>query len=130
MSKNYLKEDEILEIAKLFEQYMLHFIPENSETKETKTKRKKIVFDDVFSRNSLEKRENQNKMLDIVDKALKNGEQCMIEAPTGVGKTFAYLLPAISFSQEFGERVYISTSTKALQDQIYYKDAQALKENF
>lgn len=130
VSKNYLKEDEILEIAKLFEQYMLHFIPENSETKETKTKRKKIVFDDVFSRNGLEKRENQNKMLDIVDKALKNGEQCMIEAPTGVGKTFAYLLPAISFSQEFGERVYISTSTKALQDQIYYKDAQALKENF
>ncbi len=54
----------------------------------------------------------------------------MIEAPTGIGKTFAYLLPAIKYSLHTGETVHISTSTKALQDQIYYNDIAFLQEHF
>ena len=79
---------------------------------------------------SFELRENQKKMLDKVDKTLSAWEKVLIEAPTGIGKTFAYLLPAISYSLRTGECVHISTSTKALQDQIYYKDLAYLEKHF
>jgi len=47
-----------------------------------------------------------------------------------LGKTFAYLIPAIHFSLKVQEQVFISTSTKALQDQIYYKDLLHLSTAF
>lgn len=75
-----------------------------------------------------ELRESQKNMLDMVDKTFFSGSKTIIEAPTGIGKTFAYLIPAIGFSLKFGESVHISTSTKALQDQIYYKDLKFLSE--
>jgi ATP-dependent DNA helicase DinG len=46
----------------------------------------------------------------------------VVEAGTGVGKTFAYLVPALLS----GERVMVSTATKALQDQLYSRDLPAL----
>jgi ATP-dependent DNA helicase DinG len=46
------------------------------------------------------------------------------EAGTGTGKTLAYLLPAVLG----GKRVLISTGTRTLQDQIFYKDVPALAE--
>lgn len=77
-----------------------------------------------------ETRESQKIMLDKVDTTLAKGGKTVIEAPTGIGKTFAYLLPAIKHSLLFWEPVHISTSTKALQDQIYYKDLQFISEHF
>jgi len=56
-------------------------------------------------------------MSDLVKKAFYESEKIVIEAPTGIGKTFAYLVPAIDFSLNLWEQVYISTTTKALQDQ-------------
>jgi ATP-dependent DNA helicase DinG len=53
----------------------------------------------------------------------------VIEAPTGVGKTFAYLIPSLLYSVKFWEPVLVSTNTKALQDQIFYKDLAYLKEH-
>jgi len=69
-------------------------------------------------------------MLDKVDKTLNSWAKILIEAPTWIGKTFAYLLPAIKHALDFKEPVHISTSTKALQDQIYFKDLHFLSEHF
>ncbi len=77
----------------------------------------------------LEMRENQIKMSKIVDEAFKKSEKVAIEAPTGIWKTFAYLLPSIFFSKNIWEQVYVSTSTKVLQDQIFYKDLNFLSKN-
>jgi predicted DnaQ family exonuclease/DinG family helicase len=46
----------------------------------------------------------------------------LCEAPTGVGKSLAYLLPASWWASLNGERVIISTQTKSLQSQLFYKD--------
>jgi len=63
-------------------------------------------------------REQQQEMLFAVGKALENNSATVIEAGTGVGKTFAYLVPAVAF----GGRVIVSTGTKTLQDQLFSKD--------
>lgn len=70
----------------------------------------------------------QGKMLDLVTEAFKEKELLLIEAPTGVGKTFAYGIPSILTSIRTGKPVYISTNTKTLQDQIFEKDIPAMRE--
>ena len=77
-----------------------------------------------------ELRESQKCMLQTVSNSFSGWEKTLIEAPTGIGKTFAYLLPAIKHSLQFWEAVHVSTSTKALQDQIYYKDLAFLRDHF
>ena len=79
---------------------------------------------------NFELRQSQKQMLQSVASSFSEWKKTLIEAPTGIGKTFAYLLPAIKHSLRFGEAVHISTSTKALQDQIYYKDLAFLKNHF
>lgn len=87
-------------------------------------------FRQVMSKiDNVELRENQELMYKDVLSCLENNKKIAIEAPTGVWKTFAYLLPSILYSIKYWEQVYISTSTKALQDQIFYKDLKFLKEN-
>ena len=63
-------------------------------------------------------RAGQAWMADAVAETLANSTRLVVEAGTGTGKTFAYLLPAL-FS---GKRTIISTGTKALQDQLYHRD--------
>ncbi len=63
-------------------------------------------------------RPQQQIMSDAVMSSLENYDQLIIEAGTGVGKTFAYLIPALLS----GQKVVISTGTKHLQDQLYFKD--------
>jgi len=69
-------------------------------------------------------RKQQQEMLFAVGDALKNNSAAVIEAGTGVGKTFAYLVPAIAS----GGRVIISTGTKTLQDQLFAKDLPIVKK--
>ncbi len=57
-----------------------------------------------------------------VARAIEQGGQLVVEAATGVGKTFAYLVPALLA----GERVLLSTATKALQDQLFGRDLPRL----
>ena len=91
--------------------------------------RKSESFSDtVKTIESLEARKNQSQMSDLVKKAFYESQKIVIEAPTGIGKTFAYLIPAIDFSLNLWEQVYVSTTTKALQDQIFYKDLQFLED--
>jgi Rad3-related DNA helicase len=59
------------------------------------------IIDFIDTIPGFELRENQKKMLDTVDTTLQKGGKIIIEAPTGIGKTFAYLLPAIKHSLLF-----------------------------
>ena len=63
-------------------------------------------------------RPQQQSMSEAVETALNSYSQLIVEAGTGVGKTFAYLIPALLSKQ----KVVISTGTKHLQDQLYFKD--------
>lgn len=69
-------------------------------------------------------------MASAVAEALERRKTLLVEAPTGTGKTWAYLIPAALS----GKRVVISTGTKTLQDQLYQKDlpllAQSLPRRF
>lgn len=69
-------------------------------------------------------RSQQIEMADKVAEALANGDTLIAEAGTGTGKTFAYLAPAILS----GQKVFISTGTKNLQDQLFKKDLPKLRE--
>ncbi|NLX08096.1 MAG: DEAD/DEAH box helicase, partial [Chloroflexi bacterium] len=75
-----------------------------------------------------EHREQQVEMLRAVGNAFNTGEHLMVEAPTGVGKSLAYLIPAIDWATQNNERVVISTATINLQDQLIDKDLPILSE--
>ena len=63
-------------------------------------------------------RAGQSWMAEAVADAIARRERLIIEAGTGTGKTFAYLLPAL----QSGVKTIISTGTRALQDQLYHRD--------
>jgi ATP-dependent DNA helicase DinG len=73
---------------------------------------------------SYEYRPQQVAMAAAVWRALQEGGSLIVEAGPGTGKTFAYLIPAI-YS---GQRVVVSTGTKNLQEQIFFKDIPLLRE--
>ena len=73
---------------------------------------------------AFEARPSQREMAEATAQILIDGGILLAEAGTGTGKTLAYLVPAILSKQQ----VLISTGTKNLQDQIYYKDLPALRE--
>src|ERR1700729_1553752 len=70
-----------------------------------------------------EYRPGQLEMAKAVERALAEHRHLIVEAGTGTGKTLAYLLPAL----RTGHRVIISTGTKALQDQLYFRDIPFLE---
>jgi ATP-dependent DNA helicase DinG len=72
-----------------------------------------------------EPRPGQIEMADAVSAVFADGGVLLAEAGTGTGKTLAYLVPAI-FSRQ---RVLISTGTKNLQEQIFFKDLPVLRES-
>jgi DNA polymerase-3 subunit epsilon/ATP-dependent DNA helicase DinG len=75
-----------------------------------------------------EHRPQQVEMLRAVAQALNERQHLMVEAGTGTGKSIAYLLPAISFAQQNGEPVVVSTNTINLQDQLILKDVPDLQK--
>ncbi len=77
-----------------------------------------------------ELRPQQLDMALAVYDAFENGEHLMVEAGTGVGKSFAYLVPSILRAIEHGQRVVISTHTIALQEQLIHKDIPFLRSVF
>ncbi|MBI1370627.1 MAG: DEAD/DEAH box helicase [Planctomycetes bacterium] len=74
-----------------------------------------------------EPRPQQMEMAAAVDRTLSQGRTLAIEAGTGVGKSFAYLLPAIRRIVEHKQRVIISTHTISLQEQLIEKDIPLLR---
>ncbi|MEZ5356981.1 MAG: ATP-dependent DNA helicase [Bryobacteraceae bacterium] len=87
-----------------------------------------------FARNGLlgqwhpnyEFRQGQLEMALAVEASLAERRHLIVEAGTGTGKTLAYLIPAILA----GKRVIVSTGTKALQEQLYFKDVPFLADHF
>jgi ATP-dependent DNA helicase DinG len=70
-------------------------------------------------------RRGQLQMAEAVERALTERRHLIVEAGTGTGKTLAYLLPAI----RSGKRVIISTGTKTLQEQLFFKDIPFLEQH-
>ena len=69
-------------------------------------------------------RSGQTEMALAVAETISNGGELVVEAGTGVGKTFAYLVPVLLS----GQRALVSTATKALQDQLFSRDIPKLVE--
>jgi ATP-dependent DNA helicase DinG len=73
-----------------------------------------------------EYRASQLEMAEEVEDAIEHGHHLIAEAGTGTGKTLAYLVPLI----RSGRRVVVSSGTKNLQEQIFFKDLPFLKKLF
>ena len=71
-----------------------------------------------------EHREAQQEMAAAVADVMREGGELLVEAGTGTGKTLAYLIPAILS----GQRVVVSTGTKNLQEQLFYKDIPLVRK--
>jgi ATP-dependent DNA helicase DinG len=69
-------------------------------------------------------RSGQTEMAAAVARTIEHGGALVVEAGTGVGKTFSYLVPALLS----GERVLLSTATKTLQDQLFARDLPRLAQ--
>ncbi len=66
-------------------------------------------------------------MARAVEQAFADNRHLIVEAGTGTGKTLAYLLPALRLARERGQRVIVSTGTKNLQEQLFFKDVPFLE---
>ena len=75
-----------------------------------------------------EVRPQQARMVELVAQAFNEGQHLLVEAGTGVGKSMAYLVPAIRWAQTNQDKIVISTNTKNLQEQLYFKDIPLLRE--
>ena len=124
---SYIVDNDVINIFPVVERIE----PENTETEP-------VDLDEVaeiFSRNgrlaqsdtSFEFRQPQTEMALSVAEAINFSSVLVAEAGTGTGKSFAYLVPAMLYvSKNKGKRVVISTSTIALQEQLFNKDIPAL----
>ena len=70
-------------------------------------------------------RQQQQQMADAVQQALAQRTTLVIEAGTGVGKTFGYLVPALLS----GQKIIISTGTRHLQDQLFHRDLPLVRKS-
>ena len=95
---------------------------------------RKLTVRSFFSRNgplseahpNYEFRKGQLEMALAVEDAIAEKRHQIVEAGTGTGKTLAYLVPALLS----GKRILISTGTKNLQEQLFYKDIPFLERFF
>ncbi len=90
------------------------------------------IFEDGGSLSSnfeqYEHRDGQIDMAAWTIQAYQEGNHLIIEAGTGVGKSLAYLIPSIYFSKFAGQRIIISTNTKNLQEQLFFKDIPTIQQ--
>lgn len=75
-----------------------------------------------------EERPEQSAMLSAISKALETRRHAIIEAGTGTGKSFAYLVPALLWSYENDSHLIVSTATITLQEQLYRQDIPFLRK--
>ena len=69
-------------------------------------------------------RAGQQEMAEAIADAIDGKATLMVDAGTGIGKTFAYLVPALLS----GQKVLLSTATRQLQDQLYHRDVPRIKQ--
>ena len=105
------------------------------EKKPSDTPRKLPTLHDFFHPGGLlaqsslhfEHRPGQYAMAKAIEQAFEDKRHLIVEAGTGTGKTLAYLLPALRRARENQQRIIISTGTKNLQEQLYFKDLPFLE---
>jgi len=76
---------------------------------------------------AFEHRPGQYEMARSIEQSFADSRHLIVEAGTGTGKTLAYLLPALRRARERKQRIIISTGTKNLQEQLYFKDIPFLE---
>jgi ATP-dependent DNA helicase DinG len=76
---------------------------------------------------AFEHRPGQYLMAKTIEQCFADKRHLIVEAGTGTGKTLAYLLPALRRAREQKQRIIISTGTKNLQEQLYFKDIPFLE---
>lgn len=83
----------------------------------------------VLARSALafEHRSGQYAMAKAIEQAFEDRRHLIVEAGTGTGKTLAYLLPALRRARNDGQRIILSTGTKNLQEQLFFKDVPFLE---
>ena len=74
-----------------------------------------------------EVRDGQLTLAKVTDQAMCEGGTAIVEGPTGVGKSFAYLVPAIGHAACNNKRTVVATANIALQEQLAYKDLPELQ---
>ena len=86
--------------------------------------------DGVFARKfqNYEIRQEQISMSEEVSRRLESNEFLLAEAGTGVGKSLAYLVPSVIYANRFKNKIVVSTNTKNLQEQLFYKDLPAIRD--
>jgi ATP-dependent DNA helicase DinG len=77
-----------------------------------------------------EPRSQQLEMAHAIARAMDQPGHLMVEAGTGVGKSFGYLIPAILFAQRTKKKIVVSTHTISLQEQLIHKDIPFLQSIF
>lgn len=88
------------------------------------------IFSEVglfSSAKNFEFRPQQQRMAVEISRSLVRGDHLLVEAGTGVGKSMAYLVPAIMYARATGKKAIISTNTINLQEQLIGKDLPMLK---
>lgn len=80
--------------------------------------------------NDYELREEQLQMAEFILEGLYDSENCLVEAGTGIGKTVAYLVPALIYAIENDKKISLSTETKTLQKQLMDRDIPLVKKLF
>ncbi len=100
--------------------------PEAAGQRLEELSREVFVAGGVLSRTAeaFRPRSGQTEMAAAVARTIAQGGALVVEAGTGVGKTFSYLVPALLS----GERVLLSTATKTLQDQLFGRDLPRLAQ--
>ena len=81
------------------------------------------------SMDGYEQRPQQVSMVRSVTGAFNDGEVLLVEAGTGTGKSLSYLTPALIWAVRNDQRVIVSTNTRNLQEQLFYKDLPFLLDN-
>jgi ATP-dependent DNA helicase DinG len=76
----------------------------------------------LSSRPGFEYRPQQEAMAHAIWETLTARRHLVVEAPTGVGKSLAYLVPALQYALEHDRKAIVSTHTRTLQDQLFHKD--------
>src|SRR5215471_11862027 len=107
-------------------------VPQDASPRSSSASRREVSLYNFFGPGGLlskahpayEFRRGQLQMAQAVEEALEQKRHLIVEAGTGTGKTLAYLVPVI----RSGKRVVISTGTKNLQEQLFYKDIPFLEQ--
>ncbi len=111
------------------------FVDENFNVRVLGEQEEELGIEDIFEKlyeaqHGLEHRDEQIKMASLIYEALESSKNAIVEAPTGTGKSLAYLVPALLYSKKHGKRVVVSTNTKNLQQQLVNKDLPIMESVF